>query len=234
VLWFHGGRNDESAGCKESGPARSGFDYPASFYMDAYRSYQSAMAALLESPPANEIDRLKARSLLYEHRARARWALATRGVESIPFALEMLRSSEQDERDDARRLFNRMGEDEQVLGALIVALEKSEEPDEIESLTVALGATGNPKAAPSLVRVLRHPGIHDQTRSSAIKSLGRIAERRFDQADDPEGALNAWLQSSGHWSLVSYANADLRLDRTRVGGPLPAASSFTTPMEMTS
>lgn len=206
---FRGGRNGTRAGCRESGPLRTGFEQPASFYMDAYRSYQTAVAALLSSPPASDLELVNARAKLFEHRARARWALSARGVESVPYALEMLKSTDLEEREDARGILGRIGGDDRVIEALTDALEGATDSESVENLTIALGATGNLNATPVLVRILRHPETDEVIKSWAMESIGRIAQRRFDHSEDPNEAMQAWLETNGYRTLVAYTNAGI-------------------------
>jgi hypothetical protein len=207
---LRGGRNTGGVGCQANHPVRSGFDEPASFYMDAYRSYQTALAHLRESPPESEVDLANQRARLHTHRVRARWALAVRGVESAAFAVEMLGGVELEEREDARGILSRIGEDDRVIDVLNQALARATTREEFEHLTVALGATGNLKATPVLIRILRHPETDESTRSAAMMSIGRIAKRRFDHAEDPQAALQGWLDANGYRSLVVYGRADLQ------------------------
>jgi len=202
VIRFRGAKGDlHPASCDESGAVRSGFSYPASFYMDAYHAYQSAMTALTANPALKEMDLTTARAKLFEHRARARWALATKGLEALPFALQMLHSSDMDERDDARGILCRMGTDDEVVDTLLDALRDTADPEILADLIVALGATANARAIPALVSILRNPAMIDFHKSAAIKSLGKLAQRRFDQTEDPFASLNAWLEANGYSSL---------------------------------
>jgi hypothetical protein len=202
VIRFRGGKGEpHAARCNESGPLRTGVSYQASFYMDAYRAYQAAMASLGSGPPLKDMDLVAARAKLFEHRVRARWALAARGLESLPFALQMLRSADIDERDDARGILARMGSDDEVMDALLLELRQATEPGIFGEIIVAIGATGNTRAIPVLVAILRDPAVDQASKSATIRSLGKLAQRRFDQSEDPLAALNAWLDTNGYVSI---------------------------------
>ncbi|MFZ0668155.1 MAG: hypothetical protein WAM97_20580 [Acidimicrobiales bacterium] len=223
---FRGGRDTQREGCQADGAVRVGFDEHASFYMDAYRSYQTAMALLRECPPESEVDLANQRAKLFTHRVRARWALAVRGAESVPFAVEMLKGFDLEEREDGRGILSRIGDDDRVIDTLNVALSHASSREEFESLTVALGATGNLKATPVLIRILRHPDTDESTRSAAMMSIGRIAKRRFDHALDPQAALQGWLDANGYRSLVVYGRADLQTADESSAPEQPAAELF--------
>lgn len=128
------------------------------------------------------------------------WAVAAGGVESIPFAVQMLCSADLDERDDARGIFRQMGGRDQVVDSVIALLGQANDEDTIASITVALGEMMNRRAIPSLGAVLGSSRTDPNTRWLAITSLGRLAQRRFDRSDDPEAAAFAWLRDNGYCS----------------------------------
>ncbi len=178
------------------------FAYPASFYIDAYRAYQAAVRALESGLLNGEVERSAARAQLRERRARAICALATGGEESVPFALRMLASTDVDERADARGVFRQMGCRDQVVDSLIASLCDAEDIDTITAITVCLGEMGNARAIPSLEALLGSSLFDAHTRSLAITSLGKLAQRRFDRSEDPEGAARAWLEANGYGSAL--------------------------------
>jgi hypothetical protein len=235
VIRFRGGKGEPRvARCNESGPLRSGFTYHASFYMDAYRAYQAAMASLNSGPPLKEMDLVAARAKLFEHRARARWALAARGLESLPFALQMLRSADIDERDDARGILARMGSDDEIVDALLFELRQASEPGVFAEIIVAIGATGNTRVIPVLVAILRDPAVDQPSKFAAIRSLGKLAQRRFDQSDDPLSALNAWLETNGYVSVPVGLPKIPQISNLRQNADRPTLYSLDEPVELTS
>ncbi len=186
------------AGRHVSESHRERFAYPPSFYIDAYRSYQAAAAAVRSDPLRTEDEFSAARAQLRERRARATWALAHGGVESIPFALQMLRSVDVEERDDARGIFRQMGCRDQLVDSLIGSLSRTNDPEVLATITQALGEMRNSRAIPVLGSVL-DSGLGDpRLRWLAVTSLGKLAQRRFDRSQDPEESARAWLHSNGY------------------------------------
>jgi hypothetical protein len=165
--------------------------------MDAYRSYQAA-AALKSGRLTTESERRSGWALLRERRARATWALANGGEESVAFALQMLRSTDLDERADARLIFCQMGCIDQLVDSLIASLCRATDSESVADLTVALGEMRNSRAIPVLRSVLDSGVADTGTKCLAVASLGMLAQRRFDRSDDPEKAARAWLDANGH------------------------------------
>ncbi len=166
--------------------------------MDAYRSYQAAAAAFRSEPLKTEDERSTARAQLRERRARAMWALANGGAESIPFVLQMLRSADVDERDDARGVFRQMGCSDQLVDSMIRSLSRSGDPGAVAAITVVLGEMRNSRAIPILGGVLDSDVADPRIRWLAVTSLGKLAQRRFDRSEDPEQAARSWLDSNGY------------------------------------
>ncbi len=177
---------------------RERFAYSPSFYIDAYRSYQAAAAAVRPDPLRTEDEFSTARAQLRERRARATWALAQGGVESIRFALQMLRSTDVDERDDARGILRQMGCRDQLVDSLIGSLGRTSDPEAVAAITLALGEMRNSRAIPILGSVLDSGVADPRIRWLTVTSLGKLAQRRFDRSEDPEGAARAWLYSNGY------------------------------------
>jgi hypothetical protein len=186
------------AGRHASESCRERFEYPPSFYIDAYRSYQAAAAAVRSDPLRTEDEFSTARAQLRERRARATWALAHGGLESIPFALQMLRSADVDERDDARGIFRQMGCRDQLVDSLIGSLGRTSDPEAVAAITLALGEMRNSRAIPILGSVLDSGVADARIRWLAVTSLGKLAQRRFDRSEDPEAAARVWLHSNGY------------------------------------
>lgn len=191
-------------GRKSAQTRQERFCYPTSFYMDAYRSYQAAAATVKAGPLKTESERSAAWEHLRERRTRATWALANGEEESIPFALQMLRSSDSDERADARVIFRQMGCRDQLVDSLVASLCRQSDPAAVADMTVALGEMRNEKAVPILRSVLDSDFADAGTRWLAVSSLGKLAQRRFDRSDDPEQAARAWLDANGYRSGFAH------------------------------
>ena len=193
---------DQSAARRTVEPGTIRFVYSSSFYIDAYRSYQAAATAVTSERFKSEAQRCAARTQLRERRARATWALANGGEESLPFTLQMLCSADVGERDDARGILRQMGCRDQVVDSLITSLRHANDPGTVTSIILALGEMKNTRAIASLGSVLSSSLVDTNTKRLAISSLGNLAQRRFDRSEDPEGAALAWLDANGYGSAL--------------------------------
>jgi hypothetical protein len=182
-------------------PQNNQFSYPPAFYIDAYLSYRAAVASVRAGTFKSDAERSAARARLHERRARTMSALASGGETSIAFAIQMLRSGDVDERDDARGILREMGRRDQLVDSLIASLPQGTDLGTVESITMVLGEMMNPRAIPILIEVLDSPNTDANTKRQAITSLGRLVQRRFDRAEDPEAATCEWLETNGYRSV---------------------------------
>jgi hypothetical protein len=194
------------------GPAsKERFAFPASFYIDAYESYRSATRAsdaALENSGSDSIS-IATRAQLPERKARVKLAIASKGIESIPFVVQMLRSNDAEESQDAVQVLALMGGDSQVIDSLIESITDATDSDAVTTLVTALAATRNPRSIPYLARILEAPGADDAAIEAAVTSLGILANRRLDLGDDPRAAAIAWLTENGHSSAPTVSGPNV-------------------------
>jgi hypothetical protein len=177
------------------------FAYPASFYLDAYRSYRATATAADAARQDPELESFAVLDQLPERKARVKLAIASKGADAIPFVLQMLRSSDREERDDARGVLALMGGDSRVVDSLISSIARATDSETVTALVVALGATESPRSIPCLARILAAPGLDAPMVQATVMSLVALTKRRFDQSDNPRAAAAHWLQLNGYMSV---------------------------------
>jgi hypothetical protein len=166
--------------------------------VDAYRSHRAAEAALEAAQRNGETDPAAVVAQLSERKARVKWAIASRGVDAIPFVVQMLRSLDPEESDDAREMLALMGGEDQVVDFLIASIAGATDAGTANTLIIALGATANPRGIPYLARILSAPGIDVTIMRSTIESIGLLSNRKFDYSEDPFAAAAKWLKTNGY------------------------------------
>lgn len=199
-------RHEIQSACGQTGPAsKQRFSFPASFYLDAYGSYRSAARASDALQQSSDLDPVQAQ--LPERKARVKLAIASKGIESVPFVLQMLRSTDTEESQDAADVLALMGGDSQVVDALIESITGATDPDAVSTLVTALGATRNPRSIPYLARILRAPAVDDTIATAAVTSLGILVNCRLDESEDPRAAACTWLTENGYLAPPSVSTA---------------------------
>jgi hypothetical protein len=154
------------------------FPYPSSFYMDAYRSYQSAAGTLRSQTRANGKEVAGVGDRLFEQRARAKWALVCRGIESVPYAVQMLRSSDPEEREDGRVILELIGGDDEVVRSLATLLDETTDADLAGNVVSLLGELKNAGAVPRLTAIVLDSASDVAVKQAAMRSLGILAQSR--------------------------------------------------------
>lgn len=132
----------------------------------------------------------------------AGWSLIAPGAEAIPFAVRLVRSTDEDEREAGTNVFCGLrdpGRVTEIVGEITAALAKEPDHQVIDSLLGALGHLGSREALPAIARILINPSEDSDTRFTAADSLGRIIKRKFGKngADAVQEAC-AWLRSLGY------------------------------------
>ena len=195
-------RHEVLSSCGQAGPSSNQrFGFSALFYFDAYGSYRSSVQASDYLSHDPETDTFDLRALMPERRARVKLAIASKGPESLPFVLEMLRSTDPEESQDAKDVLALMGGDIQVTDSLVESIATATDLDTVTALVTALGATRNTRSVPYLARILRAPGIDDGTMRAAVASLGQLINRPLGDTVDPFVAAVTWLAENGYESV---------------------------------
>jgi hypothetical protein len=176
------------------------FTSPAPFYLDAYRSYRATADSVVGSRSNAELDPFGVVAQLPERKARVKLAIASKGTEAIPFLLEMLRSPDHEERDDARGVIALMGSDGRVVDSLTESVANATDAETTEALAVALGATENQLSIPCLARILGAPGVDGATAQAALTSIAALTNQRFEDSANPKAAALDWLRVNGYRS----------------------------------
>jgi hypothetical protein len=190
---------DTESECGQTRPsAHLRFTSSASFYLDAYRSYRATAASTDGAQSNTELDPFGVVAQLPERKARVKLAMASKGTEAIPFLLEMLRSADREERDDARGVISLMGGDARVVDSLTESVASATDAETTKALAVALGATENPLAIPCLARMLGAPGVDRATTQAALTSVATLTNQRFEESTNPKAAALDWLRENGY------------------------------------
>ncbi len=133
----------------------------------------------------------------WKRRVDANWGLISRRDEAVPYAMEMLRSGNPDIREDGAGVLAELGRNEEVIDALLGALQTEDEDQPRDAMIEALGRLKNRRAIPYLAQLIKDPETDGDTRWTGAGALGRIVRRRFDRQGDPVRAALAWLDANG-------------------------------------
>ena len=134
-------------------------------------------------------------ALAYGRRMTATWGPIARRWEAVPHALELLGHRSPDAREDAKRMLTEVGRDEEVVDAVIAAVEEEERLAR-DTMALALGRFGSRKAVPALGAIIRDDTDDPDTRWNAAVALGQIVRKRFDREGDAVGNAIRWLDAS--------------------------------------
>jgi HEAT repeat protein len=129
----------------------------------------------------------------FERRVEATWGLIGCGADAIPYAIDMLKSSDAEIREDAGGILGALGREPEVVDAVIAALQSETDCQARDSLVVALGELGDRRAISHLASLIRSEDTDGDTRFTAAQSLGRLVGRRFDRGADAVSEATAWL-----------------------------------------
>jgi hypothetical protein len=181
-----------------SGPDLLYFTESAQFYYDLI---VDSVPDLKDRPHvATDADREKAR-VAYNRIVNATWGLIARGMDAIPCAVRLVRSSDRDQREAAANVFcglrdaTRLPE---IIAQITAVLEKEDDQLVIDSLLAALGNLRSREAIPILSRFVVDENQDSDTRFTAAISLGQILKRKFSKdGADAIGNACAWLAENG-------------------------------------
>lgn len=159
---------------------------PLDYYVRMYELHLAAIAGR-----GTDADR----ALAFQRRVHANWGLIAKGQESIPYAVRLLGHAEPVAREDGASILAELGRTDGVVDQLIARLAVETEPGTRDVMIQALGRLKSRTALPALAAIVRDPATDDDTRWTAIDSLGRIVRRRFHERDDPLRAATDWLDA---------------------------------------
>jgi HEAT repeat protein len=174
-------------------PAYSQFTESAAIY---YERYMAAIAAR-KGVKSGDWD---ASADVTTRRVMASWGLLARGAESLPFALQLIRSENVDAREQGAFLLGNMGKDPSTVDELLAMLDPERDDVVRDSVIISLGRMRSKRAIPTLARIMRDPDANFDTRWTAAESLGRIVRRRFGKVGGSllDEAI-AWLEAHPRW-----------------------------------
>src|SRR5262245_5137739 len=131
--------------------------------------------------------------LSFKRRVHAMWGLIAKGAEAAPFALSLLERSESEAREDGASILAELGKDNGVVDALLQSLRSETDLEPRDSMIITLGRLKSRKAIPALAEIIRDAAQDQDTRWTAVESLGSIVRRRFIEKEDPIAAVLDWL-----------------------------------------
>ena len=132
----------------------------------------------------------------YSRRVDVGWALGLSGPDAVPYGLEMLRARDSTVREDGAGVLMTLGEQGEVVEALLQTLSTETDIQVVDTVVLALGEMRAKAALPAIAKLVRDPETDGDTRWGAATALGRIVRRRFDKQEDPIAAALKWLD--GH------------------------------------
>lgn len=198
------------------------FDKPAAYYAEMLNS-AIALYDARPRPAQGDVE------LIYPCQVAATWGLIFRGKDSIPFALDLLKSPVAEGRETAAAVLAEVGRDESVVTELLLAFDAEcaktnngeTGADTLETLDSMLCAFGRMKAKrtiQSVANVLANPNADGDTRHLAAESLGRIVGRRFDKRAEPIAEALAWLAKHPEYTQAEH---EVSQDGESAGDPSP-------------
>ena len=159
------------------------------YYVDPASYYADMHAQAMKDARNKEVDS----RLTFGRRVHACWGLIAKGVEGIPFALDMLRSGNSDAREDAAGILAEAGRDDGLVAQLLEALRAETDIQARDSIILALGALRNRAAVPDLAAIIVDESQDGDTRWTAVEALGKVVRRRFLAQPYPLGAALEWI-----------------------------------------
>jgi hypothetical protein len=131
----------------------------------------------------------------YSRRVDSQWALGLSGAAAVPYALDMLKARDSTVREDGAGVLAMLGEQEEVVSALLETLSTETDLQVIDTVVYALGEMRAKAALPAIAQLVRNSETDGDTRWGAASALGRIVRRRFDRKEDPVVAAIEWLDA---------------------------------------
>jgi hypothetical protein len=159
-------------------------------YTDSAHYYAAMHRQYLDAARTSEYDG----ELEFRRRVHATWGLIAKGAAAVPYAVAMLKSEEADAREDGAAILAEIGKDAEVGRQVLEALASETDPLARDSLIQALGALKDRAAIPVLAELIRSRDTDDDTRWTAVESLGRLVRRRFLDQAQPLAAALEWLE----------------------------------------
>jgi hypothetical protein len=133
--------------------------------------------------------------LAFNRRAHGMWGLIAKGAVATTYALDLLGRSVPEAREDGAAIFAELGRDDAVVDKLVQCLGTETDTTTRDSIVLALGRLKNKKAVRSLAAIIRDAAADDDTKWTAVESLGLIVRKRFLKQENPVEAAMAWLDS---------------------------------------
>jgi len=156
-----------------------------------------------------EKDRSSAQVRLFEQRSRAKWALASHGPDSLPFAVQMLLSPDQEEREDGQMIVGLIGGDDDAIEKMVGLLQSTADPQIRHLLIAMLGERHNGRAIPYLTALLMDPRAGQETKQAATNALRILTpsgEPDRDAASDVRVEMGDWIAE--HRGLHTISDDD--------------------------
>lgn len=175
---------------------------PAAYYAEMHRT---AVALYDRTPAPAKGDAL----LIYACQVHAQWGLIYSGEKAVPYALEMLKSSVPEAREDGAAILGAVGKCDSAVDALLGAFQaelartNGARPgvvplEPLGSLVIALGRMKNRKVIPALASILQNPEADGDTRWITMESLGKLVRVNFGKKPEPLVGALEWLDKHGY------------------------------------
>lgn len=174
----------------------SAFRQPSQTYYELYLECWKAMDGGPRREPGRDPDESAQEEFrfTYNMMVACTWALVARGAESVPFAMKMLASSDSDIREGGGGVLQGIGSAGAETVDIVIGHLRVEPDIQVrDALIEALGAMRSPRAIPMLAELVGDNELDDESRQSAISSLGKLARVRFLKREDPLAAALEWI-----------------------------------------
>jgi hypothetical protein len=185
------------------GPALSYYTESAKYYYDLIVASASYLKDATPGRSQAQIDADREMASIANNRiVNASWGLIARGSDAIPFAVQLLRSNDRDQREAAANVFAGLRQPERlasILPQIHRVLESERDRLVIDSLLSVLGTLRSRGSIPTIARFVLDEAEDPDTRDTAAASLGQIVRKTFHKPNtNPVRSACDWLADNGY------------------------------------
>ena len=168
---------------KKGKPDLSFYTEPLGYYIDLYTAFLNTRW---------KGSTREQQMLAWKQRVHGTWGLSTKGQEALPFLITLLRHKNPDAREDAAFLLGELKLEAGIAEQLLACLQTEQDPVAKSATMEALGKLRYRPAIPALAAMILDKETDNDTRLSAIDSLGSIVGQDFSGPDKLQQA-EKWL-----------------------------------------
>ncbi len=138
------------------------------------------------------------REIVWSLRVHGQWGMIAKGAASIPHALKLLGNPNPDAREDGASILTAVGKDANNASSLVAALKAETDDTARTAIIEALGGCRSRGSIPALAEIIHSKAVDEETRHTAICSLGKIIGSDLEKQPDPVKSAAEWLKQHDH------------------------------------